>query len=280
MKQSPRHKKVYTGLTYFALLIITIGFLFPLVWMFLQSIKQPLDTIAYPPKFVFSPTLDNYFDVFSRQGIGRSFFDSFVIALASVGLAIVIGVPAAYSFARFQYRFKDDLAFFLLSTRMMPYIIVLIPFMRIFSKLHLSDTYFSMVSVHILLHLALVVWMMRAFFIAIPKEIEEAAVIDGCTWFSGVTRITLPLVAPGLAATAVISFIFSWNDLMFGYALTSYNIRTIPVRFATEFVGYLEVNWGSVSAAGIVAVTPVLVFMLFVEKYLVKGFTLGMIQEK
>lgn len=280
MNQSPHRNKFYTVLIYIALLIITIGFLFPLFWMFLQSTKQPLDTIAYPPKFLFTPTLNNYIDVFSRQGIGRSFFDSFIIAIASVGFAVLIGLPAAYSFARYQYRFKDDLAFFLLSTRMMPYVIVLIPFIQIFSKINLSDTYFSMISIHILLSLALVVWMMRAFFIAIPKEIEEAALLDGCSWFSVITRVILPLVAPGLAATAVISFIFSWNDLMFGYALTSYNIRTLPVRFATEFVGYLEVNWGSVSAAGIVAVVPVLVFMLFVEKHLVKGFTLGMIEEK
>ncbi len=260
-----------------ALGMVTIVMLSPLLWMLMQSFKYPLDTIAYPPKFVFPPTLENYVNVLGRPGLARSFFDSCTIAVLSVGLAMLVGVPAAYSFARFQYRFKPDLAFFVLSTRMMPYVVAIIPFMKAFRSLGISDTHLGIIAVHVLLHLALVVWTMRAFFMNIPVEVEEAALLDGCTWASAIARITLPLAAPGLAATAVLSFIFSWNDLLFGYALTSNVVRTIPVRFATEFIGYLEVDWGAVSAAGVLAVAPVVVFLLLVEKHLVRGFSLGLL---
>lgn len=276
-KQGSFKKIFLVFVTYSIVSILALIMLFPIIWLFLQSLKQPLDTIAQPPKFVFLPTLDNFKEVLSRPGIIKSFVDSLTIALCSVGLAIAVGAPAAYSFARFKYKGKEDIAFFLLTTRMMPYIVVLIPFLRIFARLGINDSYAGMIPAHVLLNLALVVWMLRAFFLSISPEIEEAALLDGCGWWSVITHIVLPLAIPGLAATAVLSFIFSWNDLLFGYALTSSEIRTIPVRFSTEFIGYTEINWGAISAAGILATAPVLILVVLVEKHLVRGFTLGVL---
>jgi len=273
-------KNITLFFAYFFIIILLIGCLFPVIWLFLQSLKIPLDTVAIPPKFIFKPTFRNYIDVFSRTGLAKSFLNSFLIAVGSVSIALLVGAPAAYSFARYKFKGKENIAFMILTTKMMPYIVVVIPFVQIFARLKLVDTYISLILCHTLLHFALVVWMLRAFFQNIPRSIEDAALIDGCSRIGVLFKITLPIIMPGLIATSILSFIFSWNELMFGYALTSSNIRTIPVRFATEFIGYLEINWGSVSAAGILAIIIPIVLILSIEKYLVKGFTFGVLDEK
>ena len=273
-------KKIFIFFTYLILILLAICFIFPVLWLLVQSIKIPVDTIAIPPKIIFKPTLKNYLDVFSRAGLAKSFLDSFIIAVSSVGIAIMFGAPAAYSFARYTFKGKEDIAFFILTTKMMPYIVVVIPFVQIFAKLKLNDTYVSIILCHTLLHIAIVVWMMRAFFMNVPVSVEEAALIDGCSRLGVLRRITLPIIAPGFFATGILSFIFSWNELMFSYALTSSNIRTIPTRFATEFIGYLEIQWGSISAAGILAIIIPVVLILLIEKHLVQGFTFGVLEEK
>ena len=276
-----RHSKwLRKVLSYCVLVLFAFGFLFPVIWLALQSFKSPIDTIAIPPKIIFKPTTKNYSDVFSRPGLAKSFLDSSVIAICSVVFAVGVASPAAYAFARHRFRGKENIAFFVLSTKMMPFIVVLIPFVQIFARLRLSDTYVSIILCHTLMNLALVLWMMRAFILNVPVSIEEAALIDGCGKLGVIRRVTLPIIAPGLAATGILCFIFSWNDLIFAYALTSTNIRTIPTRFATEFIGYLDIQWGSVSAAGLLAIVIPLVMILLIERHLVRGFTFGVLDEK
>jgi len=161
---------------------------------------------------------------------------------------------------------------------MLPAIVVIVPFIRIFSFLNLIDTYFGVILSHIILNLALVVWMSRGFFEGIPRELEEAAWIDGSSYMGTFLRIVFPLAVPGIVATAILAFLFSWNELLFALTLTSFNVKTLPVFMASEFVGYLAVNWGGLSAAGVLAIIPTIVFIIIVQRHIVKGLTFGAIK--
>lgn len=263
---------------YILLCIIALIFLFPLFWIVLQSLKSYFDTIAVPPKFFFTPTLKNYAEVFRRTGFIKSFLDSLIVAFGSVGLCIIVGTPFGYVLARYDFRGRSDIGFFILSTRMLPAIVIIVPFIRLFHALKLVDTYLGVILGHIVLNLALVVWMTRGFFDGIPKEVEEAAHIDGCSYIGTFIRIVFPLAIPGIMATAILAFLFSWNELLFALTLTSFKVKTIPVFMASEFVGYLAVNWGGLSAAGVIAIIPTTVFIIIVQKHIVKGLTFGAIK--
>ncbi len=263
----------YLVLTVFAVLVLS-----PYLWIVLQSLKSYFDTIAVPPKFVFVPTLDNYVKVFTTTGFLRSFLDSLIVALGSVFLCLLVGTPFGYVLARYRFPGRDDIGFFILSTRMLPAIVVIVPFIRIFNFLHINDTYIGLILSHLLLNIALVVWMTRGFFDGIPKEVEEAASIDGTTQIGTFLRIVFPIAAPGVAATAILAFLFSWNELLFALTLTSFNVKTLPVFMASAFVGYLAVNWGALSAAGVIAIIPTTIFIVIVQKNLVRGLTFGAIK--
>ncbi len=260
---------------YVVLSIICAIFLFPIIWIFLQSLKSYMDSIAIPPKFIFKPTLINYLKTLQHAGFIKAFADSLIIAVASVILCILIGAPFGYVLARYKFPGSSDIGFFILSTKMLPAIVIVIPFIRIFSFLKLIDTHLGLILCHIIVNLALVVWMSRGYFEGIPKEIEEAAWIDGCSPLKTFFLIVFPLAAPGIAATAVLAFLFSWNELFFGFTLTSFKVKTLPVYMASEFVDYLAVNWGGLSATGIIAIVPTLIFMLLAQKHIVRGLTFG-----
>ena len=274
MKRSIIHK----SWKYILLSIISIVILFPLIWILLQSFKSYFDTIAVPPKLIFKPNLENYLSVIEATGFIKSFADSLIIALGSVTFCLIIGTPFGYVLARYKFRGRDDIGFFILSTRMLPAIVVIIPFIRIFSFLKLIDTYIGVILSHVLLNLALVVWMSRGFFDGIPKEIEEAAWIDGCSYLRTFIKIIFPLAAPGIIATSILAFLFSWNELLFALTLSSFRVKTLPVFMVSEFVGYLAVNWGGLSAAGFIAIIPTMIFISIVQKHIVRGLTFGAIK--
>lgn len=263
---------------YMVLVLISIIWLFPLLWIVLQSLKSYFDTIAVPPRFLFAPTLKNYIEVFGKTGFVKSFLDSMVIALCSVGICAAVGAPFGYVLARHDFRGKSDIGFFILSTRMLPAIVIIVPFVRLFRVLGLVDTYFGVILGHVILNLALVVWMTKGFFDGIPREVEEAAWIDGCSYLGAFVKIVFPLAVPGVVATAILAFLFSWNELLFALTLSSFAVKTIPVFMASEFVGYLAVNWGALSAAGVVAIVPTIVFIMIVQKHIVRGLTFGAIK--
>jgi len=271
-----RRKCIVSGiLKHTILIIMAFMVLFPITWIVLQSFKSYFDTIAVPPKILFSPVWRNYIDVLGRVRFFSSFRDSLVIALGSVGLTLLIGTPFSYALTRFNFKGRDNIAFFVLSTRMMPPIVVIVPFIRIFHMLNIADTHLGLILAHVLVNLALVIWMMRGFFSSIPREIEEAAIVDGCSQMGAFWWVTLPLSAPGLVATAILAFLFSWNELLFALTLTSLKVKTLPVYMATEFVGYLAVQWGPLSASGVLAILPPLFFIIFIQKHLVRGLTFG-----
>ena len=248
--------------------------LFPPAVLLVTSIKTEVDALSFPPKWIFDPTLKNYVDILNTSPLIGYAVNSLIVASLNTLLCLIVGSMAAYGLARFKFRGADNIAFWILSIRMMPPVAAIIPIYILMKSLRLLDTPWCLVITYLTFNLPFVVWMMKGFFEEIPREIEESALIDGCSDFSVFFRIALPLVAPGLAATAILVFIFSWNEFLFALILTGTKAVTLPVGI----IGYMKetgINWGYMTAGGTLALIPVIVFMILVQKHLVKGLTLG-----
>jgi multiple sugar transport system permease protein len=246
-------------------------FLFPFAWMLMGSLKTQAEFMAYPPRWLFAPTLDNYAKVLVQGDFLRFTFNSVVIALGSTGLSLLLGVPAAYSIARYR---QTTLGVALLAARMAPGIAFLIPWFILFSKLGMVDTYPAVILTHMVVVLPLVIWVMVGFFEELPKELEEAALIDGCTVLAVFRRIALPLTRPGMLATAILGIISSWNNFIFSLVIAGNSTRTLPVA-VFNFVSYDSLNWGGLTAASTIITLPVLVMAFLVQKHIVRGLTFG-----
>lgn len=259
------------------LLIVAVIFgviLFPPVVLFLTSIKTELDALSFPPKWIFKPTLENYTEIFEFSPFARYLLNSFIVASLNTGVVLVLGSFAAYSLARFRFKGADDIAFWILSVRMMPPVAAIIPIYIIMRNLRLLDTPWSLVITYLTFNLPFAVWMMRSFFREIPREIEESALVDGCSIFRSFRSIALPLAAPGLAATGILTFIFSWNEFLFALILTGSKAVTLPVGI-TGYMKETGINWGYMTAGGALALIPVILFTILAQKHLVKGLTMG-----
>jgi len=248
--------------------------LFPPVVLFLTSIKTELDALSFPPKWIFKPTLENYTEIFKFSPFAKYLLNSLTVASLNTGVVLVLGSFAAYSLARFRFKGAENLAFWILSIRMMPPVAAIIPIYIIMRNLHLLDTPWSLVITYLTFNLPFAVWMMRSFFQEIPREIEESALVDGCSIFRSFRSIALPLAAPGLAATGILTFIFSWNEFLFALILTGSKAVTLPVGI-TGYMKETGINWGYMTAGGALALIPVIVFTILVQKHLVKGLTMG-----
>ena len=260
------------------LTLCALGFLCPIAWIVLQSLKSRIDAIAVPPRFVFVPTLANYLAVLSAPGFQRALLGSVVIGVSSVAIAVATGVPFAYAITRFRFRGREQLGHFILSTKMLPAVVIIVPFIQVYRRLGLLDTYLGVTLAHVLLSLAVVVWVMRGFFQALPRELEEAAMIDGASPGRAFLSVVLPLAAPGLVTVAALGFILSWNDLFFALTLTSLHVRTLPAFLGTEYVGFLAVDWGRLSAAGLLATVPVILLTLALQRFMIRGLSLGAVK--
>jgi len=257
---------------FYALLLGTLAFLaFPLVWMFMGSFKTQADFMAYPPRWLFSPTLANYELVFVRGDFLKFTVNSLVIALGSTAMSLVLGVPAAYSIARYR---QTRLGMILLTARMAPGIAFLIPWFILFSKLRMIDTYVAVMLTHMVVVLPLVIWVLVGFFEDIPRELEEAALIDGCRLIGVFRRVALPLARPGIVATAILGIIASWNNFIFSLIIAGNTTRTLPVAIF-NFVSYDALNWGGLTAASSIITMPVLIMAFIVQKHIVRGLTFG-----
>lgn len=262
-------------LGYAALLATTAVFLYPVVYMVASSLRYGTAALEVPPRlFFFWPSWDSYRSVFATTDFGRDFVNSVIISTLSVALSLALGVPAAYALARYRFRGASDIAFFVLSTRMTPPIAAAIPYFLLAKQLGLLDRHAGLVIMYTLGNLSFAIWMLRAFIAEIPAEIEDAALVDGCSRWSILSRVVLPLVGPGLAATAVFCFIMSWNEFLFAFLFTGREAKTAPVAIA-GFITALGIRWGEMSAAGTMVVAPVLAFAILVRRQLVRGMTLG-----
>lgn len=253
----------------------------PVYWMITISFKNEIDHFAIPPKwFSFTPTLQHYLDAFVTRSFGQYLLTSAIVAVVSTFFALVLGTLAAYALTRFRlpYDLSRRLSLWILSTRMFPAIVTAVPLFLMMRDLRLLNTKASLIIVYTAFNLPFVIWMMRGFFAEVPRDLEEAALVDGDSRLGALVRIVLPLVSPGLAATAVFCLIVSWNEFLFALVLTQTDASmTLPVGIAGR-VTQFEIKWGVMSAAAVVAMMPILIFALAMQRYLVRGLSLGAVK--
>lgn len=252
-------------------------FLFPYFWMVASAFKSPGDVTAYPPVWLFAPTLENFRELIDEMGALSALRNSLIVVGISTCLALIFGSMAAYALARFKIKGKETIALEILMVRMLPPIVSVIPLFLLAREFGLFDTYWILIAIYTLMGLPFVVWVMRVFIQEIPRSVEEAALVDGCTRLQVLFRISLPLMLPGLAATVVIIFMFAWNEYLFATMLTSSAAKTLPV-VAANTVKPRGISWGVASAAGVLMSVPVVVLALMAQRYLVRGLTFGVVK--
>lgn len=261
-------------LWYLPALLITALFAFPIYWILLTSIKPRNLVQAYPPRFRFEPTLDNYRFVFDSTYVD-AIRNSFIIAIVSAVVSVALATLTAYGLSRHSFRSKDNLLFWILSLRMLPAIAVIIPFSRMVRWFELQDTHLAMILVYSIFNISFSVWLLKGFFDEIPKEMEEAAKMDGYGPWAVFFKVSVPLVIPGMATAMVFSIIQSLNEFLLAFVLTQRDAVTAPVALTNVFITTFGVNYGGISAAAMVLVAPVVVFAILVRKHLIRGMSFG-----
>ncbi|GLQ55601.1 carbohydrate ABC transporter permease [Devosia nitrariae] len=260
-----------------ALLALLIAFVVcPFIWMVSISFKPEQEvfskTLSILPR---NPTLANYQMIFDFVPYPRFFMNSMIVAIVSTVCSLVASTLAGYSFSRFRYKGRSSLAFLVLSTQMFPLVTGIIPLYLVFSKLGLINTYWALFVAYVAFTIPFCTWMLKGFFDTIPREIEEAAVIDGCSRLEVLVRIVLPLSIPALVATSVFCFILSWNEFLYATVLTTSNdVRTLPAALGI-MIGQGYTQWGGLNAAGVLTTLPVIIVFVFFQRYLVDGLTAG-----
>jgi multiple sugar transport system permease protein len=256
------------------IILIVIPMIFPFLWMLMSAFKTQIDIISWPPRFIFSPTLSNFKRVFYEQNFLLYLKNSTIVGVSSVAISLLLGLPAAYSIARF---YQKRLSVMILIARLMPGISFLMPWYIVFSRLKLMDSYTALILSHILIALPVVVWIMSSYFESVPREMEESAMVDGATQQRAFVTIILPLSVPGIVTATTLSFIFSWNNFMFSQVLSMEKTRTLPIA-VYNFMSYAEVDWGGVMAAAVAIMTPAIILTMIFQKYVVKGLTVGAVK--
>lgn len=270
-----RWKKWFSGVGLYVVAILAmLPFVLPFIWMILNSLKNEVDNIAIPPVIFFKPVWENYDTVLFRSDFGPHFINSLIIGLGAAGFGLLFGVPAAYSIAQYRQR---RLSTGILLTRMIPGISLLVPWFIWFRYAGLVDTYFGVVLTHLSITLPLTIWILIGFFEDFPRELGEAALIDGCSVTSAFMRVVLPLTMPGIIVAFILSFIFSWNNFLFTMIVGGPDTSTLPV-IAYNQIGTYRTNYGAMAASAIVLTLPVLILTLFVQRYIVRGLSFGAIK--
>jgi multiple sugar transport system permease protein len=265
------------ALKHIILIFISIFALFPFVWILLTSFKNKIDVYAIPPKWIFEPIISNFKDIFVSDFLGSLLNSVFISSIVTI-IVIFLGLLAAYAFSRYEIKSKGQFFFFVLTTRMGPPVAFVLPFFMIFTRFKLIDKYPSLILTYILMNLAFAIWMMKGFIDGIPVELEEAAKIDGCSTLRTIFKITLPLSKSGIFATAVFTFILTWNEFFYALNLTRYESRTFTVVLPTYMSGTSFPQWEQMCAASVILSLPVLIMSLVISKHLVKGLTLGAVK--
>lgn len=257
---------------------IVILFLIPIIYIFTLSLKNQVDAFAYPPKWIFTPTFKNFTQLFVNEGFIKYLGNSFVISVACVTLGLLVSAPAAYALSRLKKAWASVLLFIILAIRMIPPMSLLLPIFSLYVKLGLVDTQFGVVLLYLTFVIPLDVWMLKTFFDDVPISLEEAAIIDGCSITQVFWRVAIPMVSEALAATAIFSWILSWNEFLFAMIITRDAAKTAPVA-VNNFMRFEDIKWGLIAAAAVLISLPVILFGIAVRKYLVSGLTAGAIKE-
>lgn len=260
--------------------------LFPIFWMVLVSLKSGPE--LFTTRFVFHPTLENYYailfgdpraaaGVVARQEFPKYFLNSLIVSIGAVIVSLLVGVPAAYALARYRFRGKEDLAFTFLSFRFAPELVVIIPLSVLYRQLGLYDTYQGIIWVYQLVTLPLLIWVLRSYFEDISPDIEQAAMVDGYPWWRIFWTILLPLVRPGLAAAALLAFVFAWNNFIFPLVLGGSNVQTVTVA-ALGYISSAQGFFNRMAAASVISSIPQIILALSIQRYLIRGLSFGAVK--
>lgn len=261
-------------LAYLIALAAILITLFPIMWILGISLKTQRDAFALPPKWIFEPIWDHYIALWEKPGFVDAFLNTVYVTLLGVGLAIVVAIFASYGIHRFRFRGKKLFGVWLLLAYMLPEFLFVIPMYALYQRIGWYDTHIGLAFVYQVHSLPFAVWLIRSFFKEIPGELDDAARIDGCGHLGVLRHVYIPLAAPGIAATAILTAIWIWNELTIALSLSFSQAQTITVAVAS-FRGYASIAWGPMAAASIVAIAPMLIFATIAQKYIVKGLTLG-----
>lgn len=282
-----RVRKNLTNILSDGFLIIYFLFaLFPILWMILVSLKSTDE--LFTTQFIFTPTLENYqailfgdpraaAGVVARQEFPRNFLNSFIVSSGAVIISLIVGVPAAYALARYNFKGKENLAFTFLSFRFAPELVVIIPLSLLYRQLGLYDTYFGIIWVYQLVTLPLLIWVLRSYFEDISPDIEQAAMIDGYPWYRIFWQVLLPLVRPGLAAAALLAFVFAWNNFIFPLVLGASNVQTVTVS-ALGYISSAQAFFNRMAAAAVISSLPQIILALSIQRYLIRGLSFGAVK--
>jgi multiple sugar transport system permease protein len=257
--------------------VVLAAFVFPVLWTIAASFKSEKDLFAYPPKIFFSPTIDGYKQVLTLTPILTYILNSVIVCTVALVIGMVIGTAAAYVLSRVRMRRSRDISFWILSTRMAPPIVMAVPFFLLSRRLHIYDTRLLLVVIYLAINLPFIVWSMRSYLDQIPVELDEAAMVDGLSRSAILWKIIVPVSLPGLWATAILTFIFEWNEFLFAFLLTGNRAKTVPVAMAA-FVTQEGMRWNQMLAAATLVLTPILIFVAFAHRYLVRGLIEGAVK--
>jgi multiple sugar transport system permease protein len=255
--------------------VVFLFFMIPLYWLLITSLKYGRDAFALPPQWVFfAPTLKNYSEALVNSRSLMFIKNSLIITTGTTLLSLALGVPAGYAIARTRWRLLNSSSFFFLILLMVPPVATLIPFYLVMRDLHLLGTYWAVILLDTAFDASFVVWMMRSYFLDVPQEMEEAALVDGASQFTAFLWVALPLSIPGIISSALYCIIYSWNDFLFALMLTSPKTKTIPLGILASFSA-ADVSWGQMTTLSVLAIIPAIIISIFLNRYFVQGLTMG-----
>ncbi len=259
-----------------AMLAVLVWSGLPIALIFVSSLKLPRDIFASPPSLFFTPTFDNYARLWAQAGnIFQGLLNSLIVTIGTMSLAVLVSLLAAYGYSRYRSRLLSVSAFFLIAIRLIPPIVITIPLFPAVNALNLNDTHFILIILYTAFFVSLGTFVMRTFIDQIPRELDEAAIIDGATRLQVIAKVILPLSAQGIVAVAVFIIVFAWNEFLFAFIFTSSLAKTAPLALAELNDSFDGVQWGVVFAAATVQLLPILLFIILTQKYLVAGLTAG-----
>lgn len=276
--RSRRRKKLLRhGAVIASLSVWSVFALAPLVWIVMMSFKKAEDIVAYPPTFVFTPTLTNYVEVLSSAKFMAPFVNSLIVTVGSLLVTVVIGLPTAYALARFSFRGRENIAFGILSLRFAPELLIILPLYLLFQKAGLYDSHLGLILAYQLVTLPMLVWMLRSFIEDLPGELEEAVAMDGGTRWTAFRHVLLRLIAPGLGASLMLSFVWAWNSYTLPLVLAGKNTQVITTGIQ-QYISAQSIDWGPMAAATVVSLIPGILFAVFSLRWIVGGLTAGTVK--
>lgn len=263
---------------YLVCILLTIITLFPIYWMVIISLRSKLEIFAGPKLYQTSIFADNYYRPLFKDIYGKFLINSLIIATGNTGLVILLAIFATYAFSRFKIWGSGSLFFWTITNRMAPPAAFILPFFLIFTKIRLIDTHIGLILLYCIFNLPFAIWLLKGMIDVIPKELDEVAAIDGCSILGTIWHVILPVAKPGLAVTAMMIWIFSWNEYLFASIMTSMKARTITTGLA-EFVTVIGTNWGEMAAVSVVCLLPAVIFLGYIQRYIITGLTFGAVKE-